>query len=106
MPPRQFYAFSQAAVGAGCRQPFYLPDIIPGQREALRVGEMAIFIHQALAHLDVQKLAGDTDIFYAARIFIFKLLQTAKPAMITQGLPFSRRQFIQVFYLQSSISFS
>jgi hypothetical protein len=94
MPPLQFSAFGQAAIGAGIRQPFYLPDIFPGQLNAIRVGEMAIFIHQALALFDVQKIARNTDIFNPARIFIFQLLQTAQSTMITQGLPFSGRQVI------------
>ncbi len=95
MPPLQFSAFSQAAIGTGRWQPFYLTDIILGQCDAIRVGEMAIFIHQALTPLDVQKLARNTDILNPARIFIFKLLQTAKSTMITQGFPFPRGQFIQ-----------
>jgi hypothetical protein len=77
MPPIQLSALSQAAIGAGSRQPFYLPDIILAQCNAIRVGKMSIFIHQALAHPDVQKFACNTDIFYLARIFIFQLLQTA-----------------------------
>jgi len=104
MPPLQFFAFSQAAVGTASRQPFYLPDIIPGQCNAMRIGKMAIFIHQATTLFNIQIIAGNADIFYLARIFIFKLLQTAETAMITQAFPFSRGQLIYIFIIQTSMS--
>jgi hypothetical protein len=55
---------------------------------------MAVFICQALAHLDIQKLARNADIFYPAGAFILKLLQAAKPTLIAQGFPLFEGHFI------------
>ena len=94
MPPRQLFAFSQASIRAGFRQPFILFHCISTKGIAFRIDEMPIFINQALTGLRIQKLAGNTAVFYPARLFIFNLSQTAKPAMIAEGFPFMRRHFV------------
>jgi hypothetical protein len=95
MPVFQRSVFSQPAVGTGLGQPFYLPDIVFGQSQAIGVGELAILIDEAFAFFGFQKLTGDANIFDLTAGGIFDFLKTADAAAVAQRFPLFRRHFLQ-----------
>jgi hypothetical protein len=95
MPPFQSSSVRQNAIGAGFWQPFYSPDIIRCQSDAVRNQLAPVAVVGTSASFNVQKITGHPGIMDAAGFPVFELLEAAATASVTERFPLRSGHIMQ-----------
>jgi hypothetical protein len=95
VPPFQIPPVRQYSIGAGFGQPFYSLDIIRRQPDTVRHQLATVCVIGAPAGFYIEQITGYPGIKDAAGFPVFKLLQAAATASVTERFPLRRGQVMQ-----------
>jgi len=104
VPRLKLFALGQAPVSTGFRQPMKRWDIAGAQLQAIGHQPCPVFVIGTCDGFQIQQAASNGGVFYFAGGFIFKFVQAAFTAAVTERFPLILIHLTQGFTLPEGLA--